>query len=134
MDSKLATLLLMVSGWCAGPVQAGDTACESLYKANFLSIQDAPTQIVSSVAVEATASEPAHCLARGYVEPNIGIQLRLPTQWNGKLLKLGCGGHCGVVGDEFLPMKCAPGLRKGYACVTSDMGHSGRIVDGLWAN
>jgi len=127
-----ATLLLLVLASCAWPVHADDNTCVFLSQANFRSIQDASTQIILSRPIPATESEPAHCLASGYVEPNIGIQLRLPAAWNGKLLKLGCAGHCGMAGDDYLPMKCAAGLRKGYACLTSDMGHSGLILDGMW--
>lgn len=128
------TLVLLFLGSWSLPAHAAEVRCDSLRSVDFLTIQDAPTQITSSEVVQETASEPTHCIARGYVAPNIGITIRLPSSWNGKLLKLGCAGHCGVAGDEYLPMKCAAGLRKGYACITSDMGHSGWILDGLWGN
>jgi feruloyl esterase len=69
----------------------------------------------------------------GYVAPYVGIGLVLPiTGWNGKLLKYGCGGYCGIA-PEIQLASCRDPLRRGYACVVSDMGHSSTGADGKWA-
>ena len=75
---------------------------------------------------------PAHCLLKGYVNPNIQFELRLPEQekWNGKFLYVACNGFCGRV-DKFAVLA---GLQRNYATMTTDGGHhGGASFDGLWA-
>jgi len=72
------------------------------------------------------------------VAPQVRFKIGLPASWNGKFIELGCGGHCGLLAedDEFGTvsfMTCGAPLRRGYACVVSDMGHKGTGSDGLWA-
>lgn len=114
------------------PPKAAQTPleCASLHRADFSEILDAPSQVFDATLVAGTTDSPAHCLARGYVASHVGFELRLPvTGWNGKFLKVGCGGHCG----SFSSRHCIGPLRRGYACVVSDMGHTGHSSLGLWA-
>lgn len=93
-------------------------------------IQDAPSHIVTGKSIPAKDGEPAHCLLEGYSAPNIGFELRLPAQdWNGKFFKVGCGGYCGFIASA----NCTTPLRKGYACLASDMGHKSTGLDAKWA-
>ncbi len=68
---------------------------------------------------------PPFCRLKASLHPvkgsNIGIELWLPKDWNGKLL--GIGGH--GFGGNFERGDMAVGLRRGYAVVTTDMGHTG---------
>src|SRR5262245_976812 len=101
--------------------------CDTLASADFSTVQDAPTQITEAKFVSATSDLPAHCLVRGYVSPNVGFEILLPTlNWNGKYLQVGCGGFCGS--SNALP-ECSDALRRNYACVASDMGHRGAGLD-----
>jgi Tannase and feruloyl esterase len=113
----------------SGPVQ-----CKVLEGADFSGIQDAPTQITEAISVKASGALPGYCRVTGYVTPQVGIKLALPETWNGKLIEMGCGGHCGALSDEELSMSCSEPLRRGYACVISDVGHRGKIVDAFWAD
>jgi len=108
------------------------TPCASLVKAGLSDIPDAPTQLTETKYVEAEGDLPAHCQVMGYVAPQVGFDLRLPVaQWNGKFMQIGCHGNCGIM---TIPTDdCTGPLRRGYACVTTDMGHRGAGVDGLWA-
>ncbi|HKS73461.1 MAG TPA: tannase/feruloyl esterase family alpha/beta hydrolase [Terriglobales bacterium] len=72
---------------------------------------------------------PGYCRVTGYVAPQVGFELRLPSSWNGKFLSVGSGGWGGVIDAE----SCNRHLKRGYACIVSDTGHSSRGVDGLWA-
>jgi len=103
---------------------------------NFASLEDAPTQIVSAKDLPAGSSNPPFCLIAGYVMPNVGFKMGMPAQWNGKFIERGCGGHCGILPeDEEFSGWCDPELRKGYACIVSDMGHRGLPSDeALWAS
>ena len=93
-------------------------------------IVDAPAQVLATNFVDETADLPAHCVAKGYVTPNVGFEMRFPaTKWNGKLLVFGCGGFCGLI----IPEQCNDSLSRGYACVSTDMGHKSTPGDGKWA-
>ena len=104
--------------------------CAALANADLSGVQDAPTQITQAGVVQASADNPAYCRAVGYVAPNVGFEIRLPSSnWNHKFLEVGCGGYCGKADIS----ACDPALNKGYACIASDMGHQGRGDDAVWA-
>jgi hypothetical protein len=134
----LATIFL-TQLLAAAPVSAETTSpaavsaaagCKALESIDFSGIADAPTQITEAKLVEATGVVPTICLAKGYITSHVGIELRMPiTNWNGKFLEVGCGGDCGV----FFTQLCSGPLRKGYACIASDMGHSSLTNQALWA-
>jgi feruloyl esterase len=108
----------------------GADACSALHSADFSHVQDAPLQIVTARVVAATGKDPAYCRVQGYVLPQVGIEMWLPTaHWNGKLLEVGDGGW----GGEMFLFLCRGPLRKGYACIASDMGHKGAMHLALWA-
>jgi feruloyl esterase len=58
-------------------------------------------------------------------ESRIEIELWLPQQWNGKLLGIGSHGF----GGNFERGDMAMGLHRGYAVVTSDLGHSNKTQE-----
>jgi hypothetical protein len=106
--------------------------CDALPKSDFSQVQDAPTQVTESTLVTPFGNAPGYCQVSGYVAPNVGFLLRLPlANWNGKFMEVGCGSTCGY----FWTQQCDEPLRKGYACVASDMGHKGALggTDALWA-
>jgi feruloyl esterase len=61
----------------------------------------------------------------------VWFELRLPlSTWNGKVLTQGCGAMCGqMLGSA----GCEEAASRGYACVTTDMGHKALPYDGKWA-
>jgi len=87
------------------------------------------------------ASIPAHCQVEGVIDERtgvdgkpygIGFALALPDTWNGRFLFQGGGGLNGSVmpplgvtaaGDE-------PALARGFAVVSTDSGHKGKVFDG----
>ncbi|MGV3590213.1 MAG: DUF6351 family protein [Gammaproteobacteria bacterium] len=85
----------------------------------------------------ASVSVPAHCLFRvtlGARESSIdgvtfgtGIELRLPLEWNGRLLVQGGGGLNGVLNPALGQVSGAESaLQRGFAVVSNDGGHRGR--------
>ena len=65
------------------------------------------------------------------MHPQVEFEIRLPlTTWNGKFFETGCAAMCGVT---YIDSLCPSLLRKGYACIASDMGHHGKITNGVWA-
>jgi hypothetical protein len=108
---------------------AGVLQCNALASTDFSNVRDAPTQVTETKRIEASDGTPAYCRVRGYVTRSVGFELDLPeSNWSGKFFESGCGGFCGVVRAN-----CSDKLRKGYACLASDMGHRGTGSDGLWA-
>ena len=106
-------------------------ACGDLSKTDFSTISDAPTHIVHAEIVTPSDGQTSYCKVNGWIEPQIGIEMRLPVKtWNGKFMEKGCGGWCGTVMD----WACADALPRGYACITTDMGHKGSSMDDVsWA-
>ena len=81
----------------------------------------------------------AHCRVSGRMAErtgvdgkpyHIGFEMRLPLQWNGRLLYQGGGGNDGVIRPAVGP-QAAPGyaLNRGFAVVTTDAGHQGPTAD-----
>jgi hypothetical protein len=113
------------------PVPDGTTRCNALAGMDFSRIPDALTQIIKSHLEQRSGDAPAYCEVSGYVAPSIDFLLRLPNEkWNGKFIELGCGGSCGTT--EHIA-GCADPLRRGYACIVSDGGHSSNGGDMKWA-
>ncbi|WP_336952846.1 tannase/feruloyl esterase family alpha/beta hydrolase [Sphingobium aromaticivastans] len=97
---------------------------------DFGDLADAPTQITSAKVAAARPRIPSYCVVEGYIAPQIGFHLRLPMEgWNGKFFQQGCGGMCGTV---FAGEGCNAAVGRGYACIVTDMGHSGTQVDTKW--
>ncbi len=99
-------------------------------------IPGAATHVTAATVVAASAGEPEHCDVRGYVDPAVQFQLRLPTAtFTGRYLQYGCGGFCGMISAT--PFLDCGGPRGGdlAVAVTND-GHVGALpaVDGAWAN
>ncbi|WP_315761737.1 tannase/feruloyl esterase family alpha/beta hydrolase [Sphingomonas sp. Y38-1Y] len=59
------------------------------------------------------------CRVEGTIEGNIGFELWLPTDWNGRLLGAGVGGDAGVFNYADLSLRA----NEGFAAVTTDSGH-----------
>jgi feruloyl esterase len=99
-----------------------------------------PARAALTGAARATAAMPAHCLVEGMIRPRadvdgqaagIGFQLRLPQEWNERLLFQGGGGMDGVISEAIgaipvLGSTARPALNRGYAVVSTDSGHRGR--------
>jgi hypothetical protein len=127
----LSSMLTWTREVSAAPAASVPAPCSALASADFVNIQDAPTQVTEAKLVTASGSVPALCQVQGYVAPNVGFRLLLPaSDWNGKFLETGCGGFCGST--DFI-WWCADPVHKGYACIVSDTGHQGSALDGLWA-
>lgn len=126
------TVLFAVPAHAQLPEPPANTSrCGALAAEDFSDIEDAPTQILDAIEIGARDHLPAHCRVRGYVSPQVGFELLLPSaDWNSKFMEVGCGGFCGDF--EFAGL-CDEPLRRGYACGLTDMGHRSSILDGKWA-
>jgi feruloyl esterase len=95
---------------------------EGALKTVLAQLPEAPTSILQAQVIAAHDGVPEVCQVNGLVAPSIQFELRMPTtQWNGRFMHYGCGGACGII---YRPQLEEP-LARGYAVVSSDMGHAG---------
>lgn len=66
------------------------------------------------------------CRVQGTIEGNIGFELWLPANWNGRLLGAGVGGDAGVFNYRDMSIR----VQQGFATVTTDSGHKASM--GRW--
>lgn len=157
MNNGWKTLCVIVMGILAATRCFADTdsrpastdgtsaaACRSLERVDFSVIEDAPAQVMEAAATEASGDVPAHCHVQGYIWPQVGFELQLPLSgWSGRIIQIGGGGSGGYTrtGGKLIRGWCDEALRRGYACIVSNMGHhstregSGQntMADYLWA-
>jgi feruloyl esterase len=70
-----------------------------------------------------------HCRVKLVVEPQISVEIWLPTaRWNGRFQGVGGGGLAGIISYPAL----ATGVQNGYAAASTDTGHVGS-TDARWA-
>jgi feruloyl esterase len=96
-----------------------------------LSLSIPETEITSATVVDASGPLPAHCWVIGVThgEPgsNVGFDVRLPNNWNGKLLFTARQGFMGSLAPLFNDV-ISTGLLRNYATVSTDGGHSGTNI------
>jgi Tannase and feruloyl esterase len=81
--------------------------------------------VAVAVPVPETPAAPAHCRVFGQVLPQVGFEIRMPAEWNGRFMMIGNGGFAGEPTDS-------PGrvnqygryMKRGYAIAATDTGHS----------
>ena len=108
--------------------------CETLIERDFTGIQDAPTQVTEARTVAASDQVRTHCRLEGYVAPNVEFVLQLPaaSEWNGKFIQMSPGGYGGST-EVYTVGWCRDAMRRGYACLTHDTGHTGLSSKASWA-
>lgn len=126
----------------AAPAQAA-ASCEALLRLRAPEMTITGSQAVASVQSIAPELAPApedepFCRATGYLSPtadsHIQFEVWLPAKarWNGKFLAVGNGGFFGYLNHR---AALSP-LRRNYAVLTTDLGHTSRpgdSSDGSWA-
>ena len=95
--------------------------------------------IVSAAPVSAAAPTPGFCDVVGTLNTTgegagpgmAGFELRLPSNWNGKVLVWSVGGLAGATYPDFSanPVDLTEALPKGYATAITDEGHQGGNTD-----
>ena len=108
-------MLLVISLLFAGTELYAQVKCTDLLTKSF----GAEVKIESATVVAATATMPEHCDVRGTIWPEAKFALKLPKEWNQRFIMVGNGGHAGTI--SFAAME--PGLRRGFAAVSTDTGH-----------
>jgi len=86
-------------------------ACSDL--AGDYPIPGAAAHVTAATVVPAANGQPEYCDARGYVEPAVVFQLKLPTTtFNGRYVQYGCAGLCGTIFPAAFPACGVSRLRR----------------------
>jgi len=126
LSAQEATVPSAAIGPALLSVVAPVAECGKLADADISAAVGAPTHITSAAAVENGKPAP-YCDVKGYVEPAIKFEVRLPLAgWTQRFVQTGCGGLCGQLkirlgNDE----GCLPASHGELALASTDMGHSG---------
>jgi feruloyl esterase len=116
--------ILSTSFFCAGLIGA-QSAKPVIGCGDLRSLTNYQVSIASALLVPATADAPEHCRVSGQVLPEVGFEVGLPTQWNGRLYMFGNGGYAGEALDSAARRATAArAMRLGYAAAETDTGHS----------
>ena len=87
--------------------------------------------IVSAVVVPAAAGVPEHCRVSLMAQPELNIEVNLPSAWNGRLYMFGNGGWAGEAFDTSGRVASrAKGLKAGFVTAATDTGHSAALEPG----
>src|SRR5205814_113220 len=71
------------------------------------------------------ADAPQHCRVRIMAQPEINIEVNLPSTWNGRFYMFGNGGWAGEPFDAAGRVSSRNrGLRAGFMTAATDTGHS----------
>jgi len=104
------------------PVQA----CKDLRKLTSLELS-----VIGATVIPASAGAPEHCRVSLMAQPELNIEVNLPSAWNGRLYMFGNGGWAGEAFDNAgRAASRAKGLRAGFVTAATDTGHSAVLERG----
>ena len=104
----------------ANPWLAIDMAtCMTHRGADYESVIGASVDVQISEMQGAVDDLPTYCRVAGRIDADIGFEIRMPMDWNGRLMTAGCGLLCGEVQMH----RTDDALIRGYAVAHTDMGH-----------
>jgi hypothetical protein len=149
-NTFVITIFLFLSSFASADETDTRKACESLSALSTPVFRVETSQWVAASRMSAgpggaVSEVPSHCLFRVVLDPRpsgiegvsygTGIELRLPLDWNGRLLFQGGGGLDGMLTPAFGSITgFPPALSRGFAVVSTDGGHRGRSnVDARFA-
>jgi feruloyl esterase len=115
---------LMVSSLAAPPGAAAPQRIAAAQACEELAAPGLFSDTTITLAELVSTGEVSNCRVVGTIKPtpdsNIGVEYRLPTQWNGKFLGLGGGGFGGVISANAFNSP----LQRGYAAAQTNIGHT----------
>ena len=93
----------------------------------FRSQTSAAFSVTGASEVPGAGEVPGHCRIDGVIAPEVGFQVNLPRDWNGRIYMYGNGGYAGEPPDD--PRKAAArdaALGQHFATVYTNTGHDAR--------
>jgi Tannase and feruloyl esterase len=93
--------------------------------ADLRSLTNNQMSVAVAVPVAETPEAPAHCRVFGQVLPQVGFEVRMPADWNGRFAMIGNGGYAGEPTDSRgRATQYGRYMKRGYAVAATDTGHS----------
>ena len=87
--------------------------------------------VYSAAIIPASDGVPEHCRVGMLVQPDVNIEVNLPTLWNGRLYMFGNGGFAGESFESAgRAANRAHGLKAGFVTAATDTGHSAQREPG----
>ena len=87
--------------------------------------------VIGATVIPATASVPEHCRVSLMAQPELGMEVNLPTAWNGRLYMFGNGGWAGEPFDAAGRVASREkGLKAGFVTAATDTGHQASLEPG----
>jgi hypothetical protein len=87
--------------------------------------------VIGATLIPAADSAPEHCRVSLMAQPEVNIEVNLPTAWNGRLYMFGNGGWAGEPFDAAGRIASrAKGLKAGFVTTATDTGHSAALEPG----
>ena len=94
-------------------------------------LTNADFSVTSATIIPASSSAPGHCRVRLMFQPELNIEVNLPTAWNTRLYMFGNGGWAGETFDNAgRANHRARGLKAGFVTAATDTGHSAATEPG----
>src|SRR5450759_1998159 len=92
--------------------------------ADLRSLTNNQISVAVAVPLPATPEAPAHCRVFGQVLPQVGFEIRMPAEWNGRFMMIGNGGYAGEPTDSRARTnQYGRYMKRGYAVAATDTGH-----------
>src|SRR3984957_3761763 len=109
-------------------IPAAATAKPVMECGRLLGLTGFDLSIISAALIPPTANAPAHCHVFLMAQPEINIEVNLPSNWNGRFYMFGNGGWAGESFDSASRIaNHARALRAGFATASTDTGHSAAL-------
>ena len=121
---KMVAIGLAIASTMPAPVSAAP-------ECNVNAIPGVPD--VQVLTAEAVSEPAAHCRVEGVIGTEIGFELHLPDDWNGKFIMGGGGGYSGDFNNAAFAARPTGIIEGGWATVTTDTGHRGNNIAANWA-
>ena len=84
--------------------------------------------ILGATSVPAAGETPEYCRVLGLIQPEIGFEVNLPAEWNGRLYMFGNGGYAGEsLGAQGRQNTARRALAKGFATAQTNTGHDAAV-------
>jgi pimeloyl-ACP methyl ester carboxylesterase len=101
-------------------------ACKDLRKLTSLELS-----VIGAALIPASAVAPEHCRVSLMAQPELNVEVNLPSAWNGRLYMFGNGGWAGEAFDTGgRAASRSKGLKAGFVTAATDSGHSAAVERG----
>jgi len=111
----------------APPVATAQSLCAA-FNGQVFNTADGNATVTNASLIAMAGTDPEYCRVQGSMPPALHFEVKLPTQWNQRVLYIGGGGFDGAI-----PQPPGYEFSQGYVTVASDGGHPLEAGTENWA-